>query len=84
MRRIPWLIVGVMGGTLWGGCACGPSSYYHNSEEYLFHLLGYIYGMWIGLVVGILLDVSAAIFRRCKASHEVQAGERDQSSEFSD
>jgi hypothetical protein len=66
-RRIPWLIVGVLAGTLWGGCICSPHGYYHNHEEYLFHQMGYFCGIWIGLIAGIVLDVWATISRRKKS-----------------
>ncbi len=65
-RRIPWLILGVVLGLFIGGCIREPRGYYHNGDEYAFHMQGYLYGMWVGLIAGVMVDLTVACFRQEK------------------
>lgn len=53
MKRIPWLIIGVVAGFIIGGWVLKPYPYAHNIEERLRELYGHLGGMFAGFAVGL-------------------------------
>jgi hypothetical protein len=60
----PWLIIGVIVGCVMGGCICAPTPYNHGPEDTLFQLQGNFWGAWIGLVVGLWIDIAKGLNRK--------------------
>ena len=67
MKRIPWLIVGLLAGMWVGWIAGSPSQYHHGTfEETMREVYGAAIGGTVGLLTGILIDAAIGITRRRK------------------
>ena len=63
MKKVPWLIVLTIAGTIVGGFASEPPQYNHGTEEEAILMYRFLFGAGFGLIAGLVVDLYAA-FRR--------------------